>query len=60
MLEAVDSLQPPHFFKSKAIILAKYGKKKAEVWFYPFQLRKIFINPMSRLLLAKRLMNGLK
>jgi len=60
ILEALEAIEPPQFFKAKAIITVNFGKLKAEVWMYPFQLRKLFVNPTSRQLLAKRLMLGLK
>ena len=59
-LQAIQALQRPVFFKSKGIIQLTYGKLKAETWMYPVLLRKLFNNPMSKQLLAKRLSLALK
>jgi hypothetical protein len=60
ILSALETMPVPQYFKSKGIIEAKLGKFKAEVWMYPAALRKLFASPMSRVLLAKRLLNALK
>ena len=58
--EALKELKQPLFFKTKGIMSVKAGKLKSETWMYPAQLRKLFINPMSKTLLAKRLTSALK
>ena len=60
ILAALEAIKPPTFFKSKAIIEVKYGKLKAELYMWPFQLRKLFVNPMMRVVFAKRLSSVLK
>jgi hypothetical protein len=60
VLEAIEKLPRPVFFKSKAIFELKSGKQKSEVYMWPHMLRKLFVNPMSRALLSKRLTLALK
>ena len=60
ILEALNTLKLPQFFKGKGIITVQYGKLKAEVWMWPVYLRKLFVNQTARLLLQKRLLNSLK
>ena|ERR1035438_4945800 len=55
ILEALNGVETPVFFKSKGIVEAEQGKIKSEVWMYPAALRKLFANPMSKVILAKRL-----
>jgi hypothetical protein len=57
---ALDKIETPVYFKGKGIIEARLGKLKSEVWMYPVQLRKLFVNPTSKMLLAKRLILTLK
>jgi hypothetical protein len=60
IMEGLEKLPVPHFWKSKAIIQVEFGKKRAEVYFWPFALRKLFVNKMSKQLLSKRLQLALK
>jgi len=60
VLEALEAITPPPVFKSKGIFTAKFGKFESQVWMWPVYLRKLFVNPTSRKLLAKRLTLGLK
>ena len=48
ILEALETIPLPTFFKTKAIISVTFGKLKAEMWMYPVQLRKLFVNPTDR------------
>ena len=60
IVEALDNLEIPTYFKGKGIISVQFGKLKSEVWMYPVQLRKLFVNSTSKLLLQKRLLLNLK
>jgi hypothetical protein len=60
ILEALEQVKRPLFFKSKVVIKVQVGKLKSECWMYPFQLRKLFVNQICRLMLQKRLINALK
>lgn len=60
ILEALEALERPTYFKSKGIISVKYGKLFTEIYMWPILLRKLFTNQTSRLLLEKRLLSALK
>ena len=60
IIEALDGLEIPPYFKGKGILSVQFGKLEAEVWMYPVQLRKLFVNSTSKLLLQKRLLLNLK
>ena len=60
ILEALELLEKPIYFKTKGIISVKFGKQFAEIYMWPILLRKLFVNQTSRLLLEKRLLSALK
>ena len=60
IFEALNAIEPPTFFKSKAIISVSVNKKKSSVYFWPYTLRKLFINNVAKQILEKRLLAALK
>lgn len=60
VLEALNAIEPPVYFKSKALIKLQVNKMSAEVSLWPYSLRKLFVNLTAKQILAKRLVAALK
>lgn len=54
LLEAFDMIKP-EMVKGKAIMVVNKGKLKAEMVFYPFQLKRLMNNKYFKMLIEKRL-----
>lgn len=57
--EALGKMEP-RVIKTKAIITVEVGDKKAELMLMPRFMRKLLVNPLSRLMLEKRFAYALK
>ena len=61
ILECLEKLEIDKFsIKGNAIITASKGELKSEVMFYPFKLRRLLVNNVIKILLAKRLTTSLR
>lgn len=60
IVEALDKFDSSNISKAKAILTVKVNKRKAEVFLYPFQTRKLFVNKVAKELFQKRLIGALK
>jgi len=60
IVDALEQLKVPQYFKGKCVIRVKSGKRKSEVMAYPFFLRRLFVNRIAREILQKRMAAALK
>lgn len=60
IVEAVEKLKRPAIFKGKSVLRVKAGKMSSEMPCYPYFLRRLFINPISREIFQKRMAAALK
>ena len=60
IIEALEKLKVPTYFKGKSIIRVTSGKMSSEITAYPFFLRRLFVNRIAREILQKRMAAALK